>query len=400
MVKNEKLVNIAKISAGQGAPQGETCYCIDGLPFIKAGNLEDLLISNDEYKSCQLVNEEIVKKYKLKLFPKDTIVFAKSGMSAKIGRIHLLTTDAYIVNHLAAITPKFEFVIPKYLKYFFNVSPPSRLIKDDSYPSIGLADIEKISTPLPPLEDQKRIVKILDTADALRQKRKLAITLLDDYIKSFFLDMFGDPVSNPKGWETKTIEYLVKKEKHSIKRGPFGGSLKKEIFVDHGYLVYEQYHALNNDFSMARYFINEEKFQELKAFEVKAADIIISCSGVYLGKLAIVPKSCKKGIINQALLKLTLDQSKMNNLFFVSVFSNKNFGNKYFGNKIGSGIPNFPPISEFKKFKFISPPLELQKKYADIVQKSETLKQSMLLQSAELDSQFQFLMQKFFHDEL
>jgi len=260
--------------------------------------------------------------------------------------------------------------------------------------------LKKAKFLVPPLEDQKRIVKILETADALRQKRKLAITLLDDYIKSVFLDLFGDPISNPKGWETRTIEYLVKKEKHSIKRGPFGGSLKKEIFVDQGYLVYEQFHALNNDFSMARYFINEEKFQELKAFEVKADDIIISCSGVYLGKLAIVPKNCKKGIINQALLKLTLDQSRMNNIFFVSVFSNKNFSNKYFGNKIGSGIPNFPPISEFKKFKFIFPPLDLQDIYADIVQKTESLKQSMLIQSAELDTQFQSLLQSSFRGEL
>lgn len=64
--------------------------------------------------------------------------------------------------------------------------------------------------------------------------------------------MFGDPVWNEKGWETRTIEQLVKKEKYALKRGPFGGALKKEIFLPSGYLVYEQFHALNNAFSFAR----------------------------------------------------------------------------------------------------------------------------------------------------
>jgi type I restriction enzyme S subunit len=208
--------------------------------------------------------------------------------------------------------------------------------------------------------------------------------------------MFGDPVANPKGWETKTIDQLVKKEKYSIKRGPFGGALKKEVFVERGYLVYEQFHALNNDFNMARYFIDEKKFNELKAFEVKEGDLIISCSGVYLGKLAIVPNGAKKGIINQALLKITLDDAKMNSILFIYIFSNKNFRNKYFGNQIGSGIPNFPAMPEFKKFKFIYPPIELQNQFALIVEETKAIKQKMLTQAELFETQFQSRMQKAF----
>ena len=136
------------------------------------------------------------------------------------------------------------------------------------------------------------------------------------------------------------------------------------------------------------------------AFEVKEHDIIISCSGVYLGKLAIVPKNCRKGIINQALLKISLDAAKMNNVLFTYIFSNKNFKNKFFGNNIGSGVPNFPAMSEFKKFIFIHPPLKLQNKFADIVEKTESIKQKMLIQSQELETSFQALMQKAFKGEL
>jgi type I restriction enzyme S subunit len=87
-------------------------------------------------------------------------------------------------------------------------------------------------------------------------------------------------------------------------RGPFGGSLKKEVFVKEGFAVYEQQHAIYNQFHDIRYFIDEKKFDEMKRFELKPGDLIMSCSGT-MGKVAVVPDSINKGIINQALLKLT-----------------------------------------------------------------------------------------------
>jgi len=212
--------------------------------------------------------------------------------------------------------------------------------------------------------------------------------------------MFGDPVSNFKGWEIKNIEQITKSGKGSIKRGPFGGALKKEIFVEDGYLVYEQFHALNNDFSRSRYFIDENKFNELKGFEVHPNDIIISCSGVYLGKLAIVPKGARKGIINQALLKITLDESKMKNDFFVFLFSHKNFREKYFDANRGAGIPNFPPMSEFKRFPFITPSMKLQEQFTElitIIEQQKAIAQASLEKSEEL---FNSLLQKAFKGEL
>ncbi|MFT7003858.1 MAG: type I restriction enzyme S subunit, partial [Sulfurimonas sp.] len=88
-------------------------------------------------------------------------------------------------------------------------------------------------------------------------------------------------------------------------RGPFCGSLKKSMFKDEGYVVYEQKHAIHDHFNQLRYFIDEDKFNEMKRFEVKSGDIIMSCSGVTLGRVAIIPDNVKTGIINQALLKLT-----------------------------------------------------------------------------------------------
>ena len=141
--------------------------------------------------------------------------------------------------------------------------------------------------------------------------------------------MFGDVIQSK--YELKTLQQLVNKRKDSIKRGPFGGSLKKDDFVNDGYLVYEQRHAIHNDFKYEKYYINKEKYNEMIGFKVEPGDLIISCSGVTLGRIAEIPNNAKKGIINQALLKISLDKKIMNNKFFIQQFRSKVIQEKLFG---------------------------------------------------------------------
>jgi len=284
---------------------------------------------------------------------------------------------------------KFLFYLMSTIKY-----------EADEHKRYWISKYSKQSIKVPNLSIQKRIAEILDAADAYRQKTKALINKYDELAQSLFIDMFGDPVTNPKGWENCTLPQLVSKDKYSLKRGPFGGALKKSIFVESGYLVYEQYHALNDDFSFGRYFIDSNKFQELEAFEVKSDDIIVSCSGVYMGKLAIVPKDAEKGIINQALLKITLDQTKMTNTFFVTLFRFQPFLEKLLGDTRGSGIPNFPPMSIVKKFPFPTPPLKLQNEFTVMRDKIENQKQLATRNLKYAEELFQSLLQKAFKGEL
>lgn len=83
------LKDIAIISAGQGAPQGESNYCDNGTPFVKAGNLQEL-IEGKPITKIQNVSDDVAKKHKLKLYPKGTILFAKSGMSCMKGYVYVL----------------------------------------------------------------------------------------------------------------------------------------------------------------------------------------------------------------------------------------------------------------------------------------------------------------------
>jgi type I restriction enzyme S subunit len=311
----------------------------------------------------------------------------------------IIDEKCWVNNHAHVLTAKDNLVL-EYLMYWLNYNDLSLFINGATRGKLTQGTLNKIKIPLPPLPTQQKIAAILDKADELRQYNKQLIKKYEALTQSLFLDMFGDPVWNEKGWETKTIENITSKTKGSIKRGPFGGALKKEIFVEDGYLVYEQFHALNNDFSRSRYFITQEKFDELKGFEVKPKDIIISCSGVYLGKLAIVPAGAKKGIINQALLKITLDESKMTNAFFVFHFTHKNFRERYFDANRGAGIPNFPPMSDFKKFPFISPPINLQNQFVERVQMIDFQKQQAQEALEKSEALFQGLLQRAFKGEL
>jgi len=171
-----------------------------------------------------------------------------------------------------------------------------------------------------------------------------------------------------------TLPELAAAYRHSIKRGPFGGALKKEIFVCEGFVVYEQQHAIYKRFNDARYYIDQNKYEELEAFKVEEGDLIISCSGT-IGKIAEVPKGFKPGIINQALLKVTLDQSKVLNKYFIHLFEGEKIQNQLFSMSHGTGLKNFPPMAVVKSIKFPLPPLEEQKKIAAILDAADEYRQ-------------------------
>jgi len=254
--------------------------------------------------------------------------------------------------------------------------------------------LKELSFEYPSIEKQKEIVDVLDKVSGVISVRQQELQKLDDLVKARFVEMFGDRQDGR--FEMKTLSDIVSNNKNSIKRGPFGGALKKEDFVEAGYLVYEQRHAIHNDFEYAKYFITAEKYKEMISFKVVPGDLLISCSGVTLGRIAEVPACAKEGIINQALLKLTLNNTVMTNAFFIQQFRSEQIQDVLFGFSRGSGIPNMPSMSEVKAVKFVCPPLELQQQYGDFVKQID--KSKFVVQQALDKAQMLFdsLMQKYF----
>jgi len=172
----------------------------------------------------------------------------------------------------------------------------------------------------------------------------------------------------PEVWGIATLSEIAKNERNAIKRGPFGSAIKKSFFVPTGYKVYEQKNVIYNDFKRGSYYISDEKFYELESFKVKAGDILMSCSGT-VGKLSIVPSDFEEGIINQALLKITLNNNIIYTRFFFYLFG-FNISWILQKNTRGSAMLNISSVRDLKNIQFPMPPLPEQQR---IVAKLEEL---------------------------
>ena len=175
----------------------------------------------------------------------------------------------------------------------------------------------------------------------------------------------------PDGWAYLTLDHLVTSDKNSIKRGPFGSSIKKAFFVPYGYKVYEQGNVIYNDFERGGYFIDDNKFHELKDFEVKAGDVLMSCSGT-VGKIAIVPEGMQPGVINQALLKITLDNEVIDTLYFTYLLRSR-IDDIILKNTRGSAMVNISSARDLRQIPLPIPSLAEQHKIVEEIERCSSV---------------------------
>jgi len=339
---------------------------IDGIPVIRNTNFsDDGRIDLHDVAFREIPDRKIEKK---RLKPGD-IIIEKSGGSKNqpVGRVVYFDIDDgkdYLFsNFTSAIRPKKD-VEPKYVHYgllhsymrggselFQNKTTGIRNLQLKRY-------LDKVKIPLPTLSEQKAIVAKLDHAQRLIDIDNEMLTKYDELIQSVFLEMFGDPVTNPKGWERSLIKNLADDSKYSIKAGPFGSALKKEFYVEDGYKIYGQEQVIRDDFNYGDYYINEERFEKLKNCEIKKDDVLISLVGSY-GYISVVPEGIERGIINPRLMKISFDKDKVLPFFFKSLFTNESF-EKLVEDQTHGGTMGILNTTIVKKLNIPVPPISLQ----------------------------------------
>jgi type I restriction enzyme S subunit len=321
------------------------------------------------------------------------------GMDGEFNISEWLGEPALLNQRVCKINSyKSELIERKYLLHFLPLE--LKYIEDKTafvtVKHLSVNDIKEILIPLPPLPIQKRIAEILDTADALRRKDEALLKKYDELAQAIFIDMFGDPVKNEKGWEENIIKNIASKEKHSIKAGPFGSSLKKEFYITTGYKIYGQEQVIADDFTIGDYYIDEERYLQLKSCTIKEGDILISLVGTY-GKISVVPQDFEEGIINPRLMKITLNRNLFEPYFFKYLLQTKEMYNRIslFSRGGTMDIVNVGIISDVK---IIVPPIVLQKKFVERLKLLSI--QRELIPNNVSTNLFNSLLQKAFNGEL
>ena len=170
-------------------------------------------------------------------------------------------------------------------------------------------------------------------------------------------------------WEQRKFGEMA-----DYKKGPFGSALKKEIFVPKSkdsVKVYEQQNAINKDWKLERYFITKEYANKLRNFETHSGDIIISCAGT-IGEIYELPLFSEPGIINQALMRVRVDEKQINKDMYKIVFSNMidDFSKEHSN---GSAMKNIPPFADLKPMEVLIPKSSEQKEITDLFNNLDNL---------------------------
>lgn len=158
----------------------------------------------------------------------------------------------------------------------------------------------------------------------------------------------------PTCWNFKRLNHIA-----DLRRGPFGGALKVDSFVPSGFAVYEQQHAIHKNLGSIRYFINQDKYDEMSAFHVQTGDILLSCSGT-IGQSVTIPYEFSEGIINQALLRIRLKSKELDLEYFKYYMDSYLFQTMITDSSHGSAMKNIASMSVINKVPIALPSFDEQ----------------------------------------
>ena len=245
--------------------------------------------------------------------------------------------------------------------------------------TISSTQFMEMPIPYPTLEEQQKIGEYFESLDhliTLHQRKCEEMKTLKKYMLQKMFPQNGQLVPQirfsgfTEDWEQRKFGDLA-----DYKKGPFGSAITKDIFVpksEESIKVYEQQNAINKDWELERYFLPKEyALTKLKSFEVQGGDIIVSCAGT-IGEIYEIPENADTGVINQALMRVRVDEDCVDKRMFKIAFSNMidDFTRVHSN---GSAIKNIPPFSDLKPMGVLLPSLQEQKKISSYFEKLDNL---------------------------
>ncbi len=203
----KKLKDVCMFYSGTGFPiqyQGQTK---GEYPFYKVGDIANNAIAGKIYlELCNnYISSDVAKMIKGCILPKDTVVFAKIGEALKLNRRAITSCDCLIDNNAMGIAPKLDSLRIQYFYFCMKNLKMQTLAESTTVPSVRKTVLEKYEIEVPSLVEQEEIEKKLTLTQKIIEKRRQELSYLDEIIKARFVEMFGDPVANDKGWKMKPL---------------------------------------------------------------------------------------------------------------------------------------------------------------------------------------------------
>lgn len=363
-------------------------YTDNGIPFLR---VTDITESNNSKKFISETEHlELIKRCNPQ---KGDILYTKNGT---IGVAKKITWDYEfsIFVSLCLLKPNTELVFTDYLVHYLNtkmaLSQALSHTKTGTISNLHLIEIKKIKIPVPSLLQQKKIANILDAADALKQNDKAVVAKYDELIQALFLDMFGDPVSNPKGWEKLELGKVIDVR---------DGTHDSPKYIEKGYPLVTSKNIKNGKLVLDNVnYISQEDYNKINSrSKVDVGDIIMPMIGT-IGNPLLVDFEVNFAIKNVALFKFN-DKSIITNKMLLTLL-NGHFLERFSSLNNKGGTQKFVSLGDIRKMLVPIPPITLQNQFAErvaLIEEQKAIAQASLIKSEEL---FNSLLQKAFKGEL
>lgn len=359
-----KVGTVSKAKGGKRLPKGRTFLEEKSdYPYIRVTDFDNESICIENVKYIDGDTYMMIKNYTIS---SADIYISIAGTIGKVGIIPEELEGANLTENAAKITD-INGVYQLYLMLFLKSEVAQNQMKDSTIsttqPKLALFRIEDILLPLSPLSEQQRIVDRIENLfaklDEAKQKAQDALDSFETRKAAILHKAFTGELTakwrkehgvGMESWQDLTLNDVAE-----YKKGPFGSSITKAMFVpksNNTYKVYEQGNAIRKSVEYGHYYISEQKYLELKGFAVSAGDIIISCAGT-IGEVFKLPNNCEQGIINQALMRVRLF-SNVEEQFFIYYFG-EILKSDVLDQANGTAIKNIPPFKVMKAMRIDLP---------------------------------------------
>lgn len=311
------------------------------------------------------------------------------SVRAPIGALNYAKEECCIGRGLAAITPNQDKVSSGFIYWLLKGKHKELNLQGtgSTFKAISRKVLEEIKVPDIELKKQTELAGSLEKVYSVIQLRKQQLEELDILIKARFVEMFGDPVSNPFNYDKVRLSQIA-----DIKIGPFGSLLHKEDYIENGHPLVNPSHIVDSKISVDnKLTISNEKYEELGAYKLQIGDVVMGRRGE-MGRCAVVLEDgllCGTGsILIRPTQNVTAD-------FIQKIISFPSFKKTIEDMAVGQTMPNLnvPIVSNFE---IIHPPVEVQKSYYDFVTQVDKLKVEVQKSLDEMQILFDSLMQEYF----